>query len=340
MASRKAAVDNAGDDNGRPSKRPRFDQDTVDDGTAGPSLDDLNGDCLLQILSYLPADDLNSIAICSRRYRVARAHESLDQTRTGTIIISEGYTFRSLCDSITGNNWNEVFQGNRTHLTVIGLENLMIHAQVRSENYWRAMVTASRLSGVTSLHLSGHLNDDRSNGDFLPLHHGAIYIFELCPNLQEAALTSLEMNLSSSAWGLCQALSVHCPNLNCVTWHGCQVRQHVSGFSLGAASNLTELSLDGCRFLSSRMQHMTGLPERVNDEDNYMFRYCQSLTRLSIKNATYKNLQDWHFQPIPQEMIIDMVRRHPTLRWLCSDLSEKYVAMLRLERPDIVFVSE
>jgi len=43
-------------------------------------LDSLNDDCRLLILSYLPTDDLNTVAICSRRFREARRHESLDES--------------------------------------------------------------------------------------------------------------------------------------------------------------------------------------------------------------------------------------------------------------------
>lgn len=35
-----------------------------------------------------------------------------------------------------------------------------------------------------------------------------------------------------------------------------------------------------------------------------------------------------------QEELIKMVRRHPTLRWLQSDLSNENVVMLKQERPD------
>lgn len=40
------------------------------------------------------------------------------------------------------------------------------------------------------------------------------------------------------------------------------------------------------------------------------------------------------------EMLIKMVRLHPTLRWLRSDLTEENVAMLKQERPDQTFLSD
>ena len=43
---------------------------------------------------------------------------------------------------------------------------------------------------------------------------------------------------------------------------------------------------------------------------------------------------------VSQAMLIKMVRNHPTLRWLRSDLTEENITMLQRERPDITFVSE
>ena len=52
-------------------------------------LEGVNDNCMLLILGFLSAEDLNSFAICSRRCREARSSPSLDQTRTGTIICSQ-----------------------------------------------------------------------------------------------------------------------------------------------------------------------------------------------------------------------------------------------------------
>lgn len=53
------------------------------------SFDELNNDCIIQILSYLPTEDINSVATCSQSCREARRTESLDQTRTGTIVLTK-----------------------------------------------------------------------------------------------------------------------------------------------------------------------------------------------------------------------------------------------------------
>lgn len=325
MTSRKAA-----DEGERPNKRPRLDDDASDNAPPGPSLDDLNGDCLLHILSYLHFDDLNSIAICSRRYRTARAHESLDQTRTGTIIISEhNRTCASFFNRVTSNGWNEVFQGNQTHLKIDGLENLLRGEERMKE--LKALGVASQFARVTSLKLEARSNGIRYE-DIWPLCHAF-------PNLRQLNMTSLPLS-SDDAPYICDCFCKCCPNLARLTWNGCRGHHHLFGRSFRSASNLTELFLDDGRFFADD-NHMSALSGAAHDRNYiFMFRRCQSLTRLSIKNASCRieDFQDIIFQPVPQEMLIKMVRLHPTLRWLRSDLTPENVTMLKQERPEITFV--
>ena len=54
------------------------------------SLDDINDHCILEILGYFSVEELNSaIVFISQRYHDLRNHDSLDQTRTGTIMCTE-----------------------------------------------------------------------------------------------------------------------------------------------------------------------------------------------------------------------------------------------------------
>lgn len=102
---------------------------------------------------------------------------------------------------------------------------------------------------------------------------------------------------------------------------------NASGRNFRLASNLTELFLDDTKF------------QDVDRRHDYMFQHCSSLQRLSIKNAT-NDIYFTRAEPMPQERIVKMVRLHPTLRWLRSDLTEENVAMLQQERPEITLVSE
>lgn len=73
----------------------------------------------------------------------------------------------------------------------------------------------------------------------------------------------------------------------------------------------------------------------------YLMEDCERLERLSIKNATWSleyNAAERY--PVSQRMLIKMVRNHPTLRWLRSDLSEENVVMLQREKPEITFISD
>lgn len=82
-----------------------------------------------------------------------------------------------------------------------------------------------------------------------------------------------------------------------------------------------------------------------DDTDKYILMECPQLQRLSMKGATWMHNFVWDRsrgtpEPIPQHMLIKMVRNHGALRWLRSDLTEQNVAMLQQERPEMTFVSE
>lgn len=46
------------------------------------------------------------------------------------------------------------------------------------------------------------------------------------------------------------------------------------------------------------------------------------------------------FIPIPQAVIVKMVRHTPTLHWLHSDLTKENVTILQQERPDVTFITD
>lgn len=85
-----------------PRQRQRLEEAADAPAVTPTSLDSLNEDCLVQILSYLPTEDLNNnIPFCNQRLRTARNHESLDQTRTATLMLSRGFTFEELFTRIS-----------------------------------------------------------------------------------------------------------------------------------------------------------------------------------------------------------------------------------------------
>jgi hypothetical protein len=80
--------------------------------------------------------------------------------------------------------------------------------------------------------------------------------------------------------------------------------------------------------------------------------YCDTLERVSIKGARFRCIQDDYVgggdvaslgrgggDPIPQAGLVAFVRRAPNLRWFRSDLAPPSVAVLRRERPGVIFAS-
>lgn len=163
-----------------------------------------------------------------------------------------------------------------------------------------------------------------------------MYLLSLVlPNLVKLDLSNLD---GSRHEGVLRTFAEKCPSLSTITWNGGCSLCDMNGMELREASNLVSLSIDGihCQHYSSvsRNRHFAG-------NGDYMFCYCTRLERVSIKGATIEICRmDRFVENISQNWIIDMVRRHPTLRWLRSDLSAENVQMLRQERPDITFVSE
>jgi hypothetical protein len=88
------------------------------------SLNDLNDHCILEILSSLEVEELmsSSIVFINSHYRELRNHDSLNQTRTGTIVSTEYTIINSLNCTYTEQEWVQVFTGSRTHMKVIGIE--------------------------------------------------------------------------------------------------------------------------------------------------------------------------------------------------------------------------
>ena len=111
---------NEPDEQERPAKIPRIEPPRHE-----ACFDDVNGDCLHLIMTYLHFEDLNSVAQCSRHCRDARGNPELDQTRSGTIVCREGSTVLSIFRAARAGRWGErVFVGNRTHLRIEGITRL------------------------------------------------------------------------------------------------------------------------------------------------------------------------------------------------------------------------
>lgn len=296
------------------------------------SFESLNRDCLVLILSYLSSEEMNNVAECNRFCREARRHDSLDQTRTGTIVWAMPFFIDTVFyDMIAERGYNNVFQGNRTRLRMESYAMRNTETDCSVDQVQRA-----QLSRVTSLDISCRSPEDGHIDRTLMLFR----LFQILPNLRELDASNLTINDENDS--VRKEILRWCPNLISVTWKGSSAP--LSGHYINFPEML-ELNLDDSRF------HVIGPPleetteGRDYDEEptngaglNYiMLMDCQHLERLSIKRASY-GTEELGFEPVTQGMLIKMVRHHATLRWLRSDLSKENVAMLKRERPEISFV--
>jgi len=271
-----------------------------DDLSRAVAFDDINRDCLVHILSFLPNKDLDTVAEINQDCRDARSDESLDQTRTGTIVCSENTTFRSLYNAIVAGDWSRVFLGNRKHLRIEGINAWRVadfplgytnealnyvHRQLegatnRNNGTEAADWLQAVLAGVISADFSVTPNDldGVDNKEYLP------FLFQLLPNLKELDLSHVRV-----ARAVGSVFFDGCPNLTRLTWKGSLGSLFLTGSALMGQANLTELVIDDSRFLVMLFpDHHSREPrdfevESTNSEWNYhMLIYCHSLERASI----------------------------------------------------------
>jgi len=262
----------------------------------------------------------------NRHCREARSHESLDQTRTGTIVCSEQSSARSLYNAIISGGWNGVFSGNCAHLRI---ENI---ASVRSEQAAATdEISRAQLSGVTSLDIScspenaAQVQNDRFINGLLCF----------LPNLREIDFSHFKISKGRRITTL-----EHCPRLERITANCSGGCFYMGGYGLQSTQGLiTMLYLDGSCLLSPGATVLQYESSENVETSVFMFVACRGLERLSIKSAKWHST-DAEFQAISQGMLMKMVRNHPTLRWLRSDLTEENVEILKRERPEITFVTE
>jgi hypothetical protein len=294
---------------------------------APATFDSLNNDCLVNILSYLYSEDMNSIAICSKSCREARSNESLDQTRTGTIVCTQSATIRSIYNAIVRGGWNNAFSLHRTHLRIENVGIIKSESRLDMENVEKQSI---RLEHVISLDLScgSQALNRLARGD-------TVYsLFKLTPKVVEIDFSGLDISVSQ-VWRW--FTHNRCPYVKRITWTKSENSLNLVGYPLMNYAVLTTLNLDDSCLFSPTSRFDLEAPHR----NLYLFSYCKKLERLSIKGVTMSiSFTNTQRVPLSQNMLIKMVRRHPTLKWLRSDLTNDNVAMLKQERPDIMFVSD
>jgi hypothetical protein len=327
-----------------------------------------NHDCLLDILEYLTFDDLNNFSLLSKECYNIRSHTSLDQTRSGIIRLNGSgvQTAAELMKKIRTEKWHTAFQGNRTHLRLLGLNRLSSDIDPIDADFLQKCCTP--LEEVTSLDCSVESDfptSRRKNGDhdnnnssssktnsprrssWLSRYEDyvdkgfshALALSHLFQNLRsidmsETSLTSLGVAL----------LAENNPDLECVRWNHSLIWpiNHQNYNLLQACRNLKEIHIDDARLLFCPPRRTRRTPNNENadgvDVDAMWVSVAEnatSLVRVSCKRASW--YQNSKFKPFSQDALMKFVLSAPNLKWFRSDLTSENVSILKRERPEILF---
>ena len=105
---------------------------------------------------------------------------------------------------------------------------------------------------------------------------------------------------------------------------------------LKSFSCLQEVYMDNSEFICDDRDFFN--PNSHPRKHMFMFLGSKSLTRVSIKNCSFKFRTSRKLE-MPQDALIKFVRNAPKLRWFRSNLNIANIVMLRRERPMVEFVN-
>lgn len=313
--------------------------------------------CLLPVLSFLSFDDLNSFSLVSKECYSLRCDNSLDQTRSGTIALGKGVESTvELMDMIREQGWSKDFRGHRTHLRLSGLNHLSSDIESIDEQFIKG---CTPLRHVRSLDCSIPPSAAQQQGRWLSRYEDYIdkgfsiglTLSLLVPNIRELDISYMPLTSLGVAW-----IAENNPKLEIIRWNRSLIWpiNHHAFDILKACQNLKEIHIDEARLLFCQSGRRRRLLQREEEgqpppqvdaepEDGLDFdalwtslaENALNLTRVSCRGARwYSNAK---FSPISQESLIQFVRSAPNLRWFRSDLFKENLAILREERPEIVF---
>jgi hypothetical protein len=330
--------------------------------------------CLVPVLSFLSFEDLNSFALASKECYTLRCHKSLDQTRSGSIILGKGVTSTvELMDKIREGGWSKDFRGHRTHLRLLGLNHLTSDIESIDEQFIKG---CTPLRHVRSLDCSISPHAADQNGSWLSRYEDYIdkgfsiglTLSLLVPNLREIDMSYMPLTSLGVAW-----IAENNPKLEVIRWNRSLIWpiNHHAFDILKACQNLKEIHIDEARllFCQSRRRRRSMPPPQPQDNGSIqdhqqqhppaaqedvataavlneygldfdalwtsLAENAQKLTSVSCRRARwYSNSK---FSPISQDSLMKFVRSASNLKWFRSDLLEENIAILRKERPNIVF---
>lgn len=169
---------------GEPNKRRKFAQLKQDNnGSTMSCFEDLNNDCLVQVLSFLAIEEMNHVTLVNSRVCEARNDPSLDQTRSATIMVRRKNTnVLDFYETIASKKWaRDVFasNSNKKVLHIVGCENLTRPRDVEIARL-RSKSVDVQLPSITRLNVSCL---DATNRHFS--NYSVTFLFRSLPNLKE-----------------------------------------------------------------------------------------------------------------------------------------------------------
>ncbi len=312
----------------KPAKRPRLIGALMKRDTAA-TFNNLNSDCLVHILSFLETEEMNDATLINSSFCEARNAPSLDQTRMAIIkCTSEEMTILGLFQTIESRNWaTRVFSanGNKKVLKITGLDDCRAWGwnQQHALDEWLSRRTDFKLRSVTCLDISS----PSTTNDFL--RRSTVCISRILPNLLEANFRYYG-NGPAPGVVLIREMCRFCPALCRLILDGSIVDRFPSHIDPENGKQIVDLYLNGTALRYDDMVQ--------RDTNVFFWQHFPNLQRLDIQNVTHQGFYlAGARKPFSQEQLIKLVRNHPTLRWLKSDLTD--VNMLKAERPDIALVN-
>lgn len=300
-------------------------------------LDDIG--LLPSILSYLPYEDLNSLATCSRRLQTLRSNPELDPTRSGTLHFRKrsdggddgtgGDALARLVHAITHScNPRSIFQENRTTLRLVGfVENLSdealhvhLHHHQHSSTTGTTGTTSSSIAASSSFipvdaisnnnvrHLDLSYERRPKDLQFLSvLTRKYISILgELFPNVE-----TLNISHSQEIMGLLSRVKSAFPRLYSLSANHTDIKILLEHWTLRKWHSLRELYVQ------------QGELHDIKD-----FRLPPNLERLDLWHV-----RDADQKPIPVAELAGILSRIPSLTWLRCEVSEEERLWLITKHP-------
>lgn len=336
-----------------------------------PDLRALSDDLLVHILGYLHWKELNALALVSKQLQKARADPTLDQTVELVIRLADykkinpgehsrqlehgkrQMSMEEMVDLIK--QWKarmrtRIPNNGQFHVVYRGFNRLRIitGSDGPDDNSWyNRYVDHRRGANETIDHtfpfMFPTLDQVKSiefiqSRDDFTLMSREVYLFltTLHPRLREIDISRVGA-LENSVYApvpriLCDSVcSIRMDNLSCrQDWNflsnGCPPMQGM----------LKALYLDNAIFYVARRN------ANLADNSMFLFHHRSKLEAVSCKRARLcaDNLTSIPYaKELSQEQLLDFVRHAHKLRWFKSDLSPQNIALLRVERPDVLFVS-